>query len=196
MSKKLSILFLALISLSFFSLQIIEEDRDKSLIYWDDRPLTWKDFKGKTPKNTEYVAMTHSAIDMLYGGENNNLRFIIETVFYPKSSWQKKKLVNDHILKHEQGHFDLTEYYSRLLRKDIAAIEFKKVSTIDAQVTKLFNKYSNQAEKMQDKYDKETNHSIDKEEQAKWNEKIAGFLEETKEYTETVIDLDISYLFN
>ena len=127
----------------------------------------------KNPKNSPYVSLTHSSIQMVYGGENNSLRFIIQTVFYPKTSWKKKKSINDHILKHEQGHFDLTEYYARLLRKGVSELEFKKFSTIDAQINKLFKKYSKEADKIQDDYDEETNHSIDKEEQTRWNKKIA-----------------------
>lgn len=181
-------------SYGFSTVEQIDVERDSSLIYWDDRALTWDDFKGKAPKNTEFIALTHSAIRMVYGGEGTTLSFVVETVFYPKSSW-KKKGATDHVLKHEQGHFDITEYYSRLLRKDLAALIFKKEENIGKDVEKLFRKHHKGAEDMQDEYDKDTNHSIDVEAQTEWDVKIQQLLDETKDYTTTSIELDVSYLF-
>lgn len=192
---KASIYFL-LFFLPVFGLrsnQSVKEDRDKSLVYWDDRDLEWKDFKGKTPKNSEFVALTHSAIKLTFGGEGTMLTFYIETVFHPESSWKTKNISN-YILKHEQGHFDITEYHSRLLRKEVSELKFRKQENIGKDVEKLFRKHHEEAEKMQEAYDEDTNHSIDKDKQAEWDLKIAELLEETKEQRGTLVSLDIGYL--
>jgi len=192
---RFNILFLltVFVGLTFFS--FVNEDRDKSSIYWDDRSLTWDDFKGHAPSSTPYVALTFSSIKLLFGGEENEIWFTIETIFDPKQSW-KKKNVDEFILKHEQGHFDITEIHSRLLRKKLAETKFKKYETIGSEVEKIFNANYKACDKMQDQYDNETAHSKIKNEQVKWNNKINQFLDSLSAFSMTELKLDVGYLTN
>lgn len=170
------------------------EERDAQYIYWDERPVTWDDFKGRAPGSTPYVALTYSAINFAYSGEGNYLDLEIHTIFDPKQSW-KKKGVNDFILKHEQGHFDITEIYARFFRKEIQKHKFKKLDSIDEEMQKIFYRNFDACGKFQDKYDKETDHSKIEKEQLRWNDEIATILDSLKNYSNPILKLDIGYLY-
>ena len=194
MKKSWSIVFFAgilLILASSFS----NFDREKGYIYWDQRALTWDDFKGSPVSSSPYVALTHSAIVLNFSGQDNTINFSVESAFYPRQSW-KKKNVDDYILKHEQGHFDITEIYSRILRKAIAEMKFKKYDTIGSEVQKVFNQKSNDCEKLQDQYDHETDHSKKKEEQYRWDAKIATMLDSLSDWSTPEFMMDVGYLLD
>lgn len=171
----------------------IYTERDSKLIYWDQRKLTWDDFKGGSPGSSPYVALTHSAISLNMSGQDKNIFCSVESVFYPKQSW-KKKNVTDHVLNHEQRHFDITEIHSRMLRKTISETRFKKYESIASDIQKLFNASSTACSKMQDLYDKETDHSKKKPEQEQWNAKIDSLLNVYQDWTKAEFVLDVGYL--
>ncbi|MBK9191512.1 MAG: DUF922 domain-containing protein [Crocinitomicaceae bacterium] len=191
MKKKIPLLLLT--AIIFVLGSFITTERDTKLIYWDQRKLTWEDFKGGTPGNTPYVALTHSAISLNMSGQDKNIYCSVESVFYPKQSW-KKKNVTDHVLNHEQRHFDITEIHSRMLRKTISETRFKKYESIAADIQKLFNTSSTACSKMQDLYDQETDHSKKKPEQEMWNTKIDSLLNVYSDWTQTEFVLDVGYL--
>lgn len=168
-------------------------EKDKNLIYWEDRKVSWEDFKGRAPSSTPYVAMTWSAIRFGYSGEGYKLNISVHTVFDPKQSW-KKKNVDDYILKHEQGHFDITEIHSRMLRKKIKEYRFNKYEKIPDDLQKMFNDQFKECDKMQDDYDDETDHSKKKKEQLLWDNQIDSLLNSLNDFTQTEFVLDLSYL--
>ena len=188
--KTLSLLFLIC---GFTLLSFVEQEREKGIIYWGDRDLTWEDFKGRGPSNSPYVALTHSAIDMGFGGEGSNVWFTVQTSFDPKLSW-KKKNVDAFVLKHEQGHFDITEIYARVLRKQLMETKFKKYETITSEVQKVFSANFKACNKLQDQYDDETDHSKIKSEQLRWDTRISTMLDSLADYSQTKFTLDVSYL--
>ncbi|WP_449274498.1 DUF922 domain-containing protein [Lacinutrix neustonica] len=74
--------------------------------------------------------------------------------------------MNDHILAHEQLHFDITELNVRYLREKIERL---KISPTVAQELDGYHEKANASlEKMQKKYDTESHFSINKIGQAKW----------------------------
>lgn len=184
-------LFVLLSGLFFIS--FVSEERDKNYVYWDSRPVTWDDFKGKAPSNSPFVAMTWSAIRFNFSGEGNNVNVSVETVFDPKQSW-KTKNIDDHILNHEQRHFDLTEVYSRILRKEVQETKFKKYESIGPDLQKLFQKNFAACDKAQDKYDDETDHSKKKDQQLLWDAKIDNMLDSLSNWAANDFVLDVGYL--
>ena len=194
MRKKILLLSLIVVGLLTFSFSNSTHlEKDKKYIYWGDKELTWEDFKGRGPGKSPYVALTSSAIKMEFSGTGNTLNFSIATIFDQKESW-KKKGADDHVLKHEQVHFDITEYYSRLLRKELQETKFKKRETLSSEVQKIYAAQYKECGKFQDLYDKETDHSKKKEEQYRWNEKVAELLNATSNLNATDFSVDISYL--
>ncbi|MFT4600694.1 MAG: hypothetical protein ACI857_000870 [Arenicella sp.] len=155
--------------------------------------LKWADFQGEIPKNSKFDALTHSAISLNFEGANVTLNFDIETIFSPVDSW-KKVGVDDYILNHEQVHFDITEYHTRLLRKRLKAHKFKNFASVEPDIMRIFNEASSAANAMQVKYDDETDHSINRKKQAKWNKKIKKLLSKTSTYKKASFKVSISYI--
>lgn len=77
----------------------------------EDVKLTWDDFKGRPDMRSPFVAMTNSGIVFSYQvtSENGNLSLTteVEAQFHPEISWYKPDRVNNHVLQHEQGHFNI-----------------------------------------------------------------------------------------
>jgi hypothetical protein len=160
---------------------------------WRDGKLQWSDFKGEVPADSKFHALTNSAISLEYEGEGNYLIFNIGTIFDSYKSW-KKEGVNAYVLKHEQLHFDITEYHARLLRKKIKTHDYESVQSIEKEVKQMFDDAFDNAKEMQIKYDKDTDHSLNKKKQAKWNKKVKKLLQKTSSYKNPRIKVNVSYL--
>ena len=169
------------------------QQNDEGYIYWGERQLKWSDFQGEIPNDSKFDALTHSIISLDFQGEGVILEFEIHTIFDPSKSW-KRDGVDSYILKHEQGHFDITEYYARVLRKKLKTTKYKSLDTVGDEVKALFNESFNAANDLQLKYDKETEHSINRKKQKKWNKKIEKMLSSITAYRHPKLKVNISYL--
>lgn len=165
--------------------------RKSEFIYWDSKKLDWNDFRKSPPNGSAYAAMTSSAIDMQFEGEGNTLYFTINAVFDPGDSWKVPE-VTAYILKHEQGHFDITEIWARMLRKKISSHKFKNVKSISSEVQNMYNWSVSKWKKMQTKYDHLTQHSIKESKQNKWNEKIRKVLVKLRPYQQSEIKITLN----
>lgn len=152
-----------------------------SAIIWNDSiKLTWNDFKAKPIPNAAEAAMTASSMEFSYNTKNSKIFWQVKVKFFPLLSWTNPKKQSDYILNHEQLHFNITELYARLLRKRLTENVF---STKDIQKLKLINKeILREWQKEQDKYDRETNHSIIEKKQIEWNLSIQMRLDALKEF--------------
>lgn len=183
---------LALFIFIFFGAQAFNQVSD-AYIRWGDKKLSWEDFAGPIIESSEFDALTYSAISLEFLGENVTLEFEIESIFDPLQSW-KKKGVNTYILHHEQVHFDITEYHCRLLKKRLKKHRFKSFQTVESDIQHLFNEAYDKANAMQDKYDKQTNHSLNQKAQKRWNKKIKKLLSKTSSYKKARFVINIAYL--
>lgn len=141
----------------------------------------WGDFKGRADRKSKYKALTQSVIMFYSEYEDDQLKLVVDCFFDKKMSWVKKNAHNDILLKHEQIHFNITEIYARRLRKQYQCVDLN-VNSVQKEVMKLFNKVSRNSAKRQKQYDKETNHSINKEAQTQWNRIIDNELKELKDF--------------
>ncbi|WP_411894898.1 hypothetical protein [Winogradskyella sp. A2] len=139
-------------------------------IEWsEDRKLTWDDFKGK-PDRENYpnaLALTNSG----FGYESGNNMFkegevFVQSVFNTNSSWVLQEGRTDYVLRHEQIHFDITEIYSRKLRKELADAKVTSSELLRAKT--IFDKVFNEMQKRQEKYDRETARGDKTETQENW----------------------------
>ncbi|MBL4657311.1 MAG: DUF922 domain-containing protein, partial [Flavobacteriales bacterium] len=159
---------LVLLSLILFlSMPQAFSQSEKGYIYWsEDRPLTWKDFKGKPSKTSYYHAQTQGVLN--YGFDNTGpgaYTFKLNVKFSKNDSWAKPEETTDNLLRHEQGHFDIYEIYGRIIMKkiqDSKALDDPKFSDI---IEKIFKTSFTELQDFQKEYDKETNHSKDKDKQ-------------------------------
>lgn len=153
----------------------------REAIVWNaNQSLVWQDFKATPIDNAPEAAMTASSIEISYHTKGNAISWTVNVKFFPYLSWSKEDKQNDYILKHEQLHFDITELYGRLLRKELTA----KIKTAkDVKLIKTIQKKTLQKWQIeQNKYDAETQHSILEDKQLMWNKNIEERLLLTQEF--------------
>jgi hypothetical protein len=148
-----------------------------------NRQLLWADFKGAPNNSSPYFAYTAWKTNVKFSGVQfegekafiNGFEMTVE--FDAKNSWVKKGKETDELLRHEQGHFDVGILYMQEVFQTIATASFTKAAYKD-EFQKIIRDIHDKYVAMGDKYDKDTNHSIRKDEQAKWNaffeEKVPG----------------------
>ena len=148
----------------------------KDLITWKESyRLNWEDFKGFPPESARNAALTSSRILINFNYSQQALRYSITCQFDKNKSWGRVK--NDHILAHEQGHFDITELYARKLNKAMKEYRFRS-STVSKDVNERYQKIVNELQEMQNSYDFETDHSRNFSQQREWEERIKKELHE------------------
>lgn len=148
-------------------------------IAWgSDVQLSWSDFKGNSQSKGRYVASTSSGMSQSYVIDGKGMLDKSETFvtahFYPEYSWYKSKDTTAALLKHEQTHFDITEAHARMLNARIRSYKF--TSNSKAEVKALYERIENERREMQRRFDEETNHSINREAEKEWEEKIRRLL--------------------
>jgi hypothetical protein len=164
-------------------------DNDK--IYWSPNVhLNWDDFTG-TPNNAEtFDASTETSVKCDLKGDDKNVTITIVCFFEKSKSWVKREKKGDTLLKHEQAHFDLAELYTRKLRKAMKEAKFTS-KTINSEFKKVYQKYIGDLKKEQDRYDKETRHSIIYPKQKEWEARIAQDLNAMNEFSGSVIEVKV-----
>lgn len=155
------------------------QDEEQGLPWRAEWRLSWADFQGPVPMGASAAATTASGISYSYqaqleGKGKVEVVFDIQAHFYPSESWYRPDVCDDHILKHEQLHFDIAEIFARKLRQRLEAKQFTK--NIKAEVKQIYQKTVRDLSKFQNQYDRETDFSRNRENQLLWNELIGRML--------------------
>ena len=153
---------------------------DNCIPWNENRKLTWSDFKGKPKKLSSSEALTDSGMSIELECDGNTSTAVVKSFFNPNKSWTKSE-DSDYLLGHEQLHFDITELFVRKLRKQLTKFG-NDCDALAAHIEVYYNRNYKQYVEYQDRYDRETRHSLDKQKQFYWKKKIAKELEELKAY--------------
>ncbi|MCF7560231.1 DUF922 domain-containing protein [Sabulilitoribacter multivorans] len=148
--------------------------------------LSWADFKGKPNNNVSAVAITASGITFGFSitqtdsGKVVKFSTEVNAHFYPDQSWYKKELADNHVLGHEQLHFDITELYTRKFRQRIS--QLRTSNSIRQELKTLHNNIIKELETAQNTYDNETDYSRNYEAQAIWKSYIEAELKKVSRF--------------
>lgn len=159
----------------------------QKILWSENKKLVWDNFKSTVNRHgrTDVVAYTNCGIqyEVVKSSEPKvPVKLTIQAVFTEDKSWKDVKRITDYVLVHEQKHFDIAEVYARKLRKEVSekvrtSGEFNKY--FQAIYLKTLKDYQN----FQVTYDKETQHGINKEKQAEYNQIISTELENLNSFT-------------
>lgn len=155
-------------------------------ILWDSaRPLTWADFRGQAPgssASTSRVAMTYSSIALDFEPLSETSYSIhVNCTMEPARSWVYQDKKDEYILRHEQYHFNITECAARKMRKEISGTKFS-MKNLQQKIKAIHTSNMEALKAMQDQYDADSRHSINHEEQKKWEEKIDKLMASLEDY--------------
>lgn len=181
-----SAIFILLLLLS----SIGHAQRKSNFIYFDQQAeVNWKNFKGKANKLSSYQALSYTGIELSMSTAPEGLIIHVYTVFNPRKSWTKDKK-SDYLLQHEQLHFDITELYARKFRKALKEHKFKAFGAEQfKEVQRLYKIYYTELEKFQSLYDKESDHSKNKAQEAQWQARVYQELLDLQAYQETTLTI-------
>ncbi len=163
---------------------VMAQENEK-LSWYQEKPLSWSDFKASPKKHLPYKANTNSGLSFSWNSTESisgiELNYEVRSNFYTNRSWVKEIEEVDYLLAHEQLHFDITELHARKLRKALESYEpnEKMKKELDA----IYSKVEKQRRQMQTQFDKETNHSINKEAEFKWRVFIKQELDKLSEFS-------------
>ncbi len=158
------------------------QEANEELLEWSTfRKLTWNDYKAKPNPLSDAAATTTTYLSIEYKISSSNFSFKIKSLFSKDRSWGRHK--DNYILSHEQGHFDIAEIFARKLHKKMSEYTFSK-RTYQKDLKKIYEEVTNEKEQMQNDYDRETRHSIDKEKQSEWLKKIAALLQQHESWAD------------
>jgi uncharacterized protein DUF922 len=181
-----------LYALILTSLLAFTQADKKDLILWSpDYKLQWQDFKGNPQGGTTLKAMTWSTIQLETSKiDASGVALTICASFIKSKSWRKKDAEgNSNLLTHEQKHFDITEIYARKMRKKLSETTFTNPKQAQQIIQRLYNETFSESAAEQKKYDAETNHSINKEVQEKWNAAIETELQSLNAFSNAEVSV-------
>jgi predicted secreted Zn-dependent protease len=155
------------------------QTESNDMLTWSSKRLSWDDYKAKPDPDSDAAASTATVLSIDYSISSKSFGYKIKSYFSKARSWGLHK--TDYILRHEQGHFDIAEIYARKLHKRMQEYVFNK-RTYQKDLKKIYEDVAEEKSEMQEEYDKETRHSINREKQAEWLKKIERLLNEYKDY--------------
>lgn len=152
------------------------------------RNVQWSDFVASPPPNSHAHAHISTDFNLAYsyvsgpGGVRLNDDVTVTIRLHQNRSWAKKQIINSwpaqarqDLLRHEQGHYDITALMGRDLFIDLMALRqqsFSNLSALQTAVQTTSRRYDPQP--VHNKYDhsQETDHGRNAQQQTAWNRYI------------------------
>jgi hypothetical protein len=185
--KAIGIIVVSLFSLLFFP------GEDKDVIIWsEDRALTWDDFRGPPAKRWSAASTTYDILQTVEKKNDHTGEVTVEAVFFCNKSWKKVSWINNSVLVHEQKHFDIAELFARQLRQRLSSLTYKNFDDLKSKSDSLYKVIDKEMDIYQDKYDDETDASMNGDKQREWNKKITDDIALLNKYKSTKLDISFS----
>lgn len=143
-------------------------------------PLVWTDFSGPVDEESPMTAHTRSRWEVTWDCAAGTFELKATALFDKEGSWRKSDAFAD-LLAHEQLHFDIAELYARKLRRHFALLPDPCAMDNDeirAEVAEIREDWH----ACEERYDAETDHSRDREAQARWAAEIRQQLQALARY--------------
>lgn len=170
-------LFAKQVRISFSDL--IKQDAD-TVYYQRNRPLTWDDFRAKLPSGSRFNAAVFPSIGYDLHRELKNGTIYVNMalkVYVAKSaSWASSEIKSSYNLNHEQRHFDLVKLIAERFKKKLLS-EKLEPDNYEGIINFEYIEFYREMNRLQERYDDETNHGQDRTMQTEWNKRIDSELE-------------------
>jgi hypothetical protein len=150
------------------------ENHDDDTVFYDpQRPLKWSDFTGR-PRFGNFAASIFASI--AYEGDSRiedgkvHVDIVLKTYMLKSSSWVRGAN-NSYGLNHEQRHFDIAKLIMERLRNKLEGLDLQ-AHNYDRSVSFHYLEAYREMNRMQEQYDRETAHGMNRSAQEKWNRLI------------------------
>lgn len=157
---------LVLIITLFFS-----PSEQKVILYSESKALKWSDFRIVNQLG-DAAAETSTEVSYTFENTDGHITVKVYSFFDKKGSVVAKGKQTPHLLNHEQRHFDLTRIYANLFYERL----LQNKNLTEEKVKYIHGETVSEWQDIQDRYDLETEHSIDTVRQEAWNRRIDNML--------------------
>lgn len=182
-----NLLFLMPVLIFFFSSFLLYNN---DIIIWEQgRALTWNDFKGKPAKRFAAASTSYDIIKTINLLNKEAAIIKVQAVFFCNKSWKKKSWISDFILTHEQRHFDIVELFSRKYRKLLIENKDISIDNIEIISDSLYSIIDIEMDNYHNKYDDETEGSMNSNQQIIWNSNILLEIKKLNKFKDTEFTL-------
>lgn len=156
-----------------------EDPNSDTLFYQAHRRLQWNDFKAIPPLRGPSAAVSYTSFayegSSLHKKDTLQINLTLQVFFIKSASWVKSFARDNMALEHEQLHFDITwlvalRFQQRIKTMELTAEDFDSI--IQYQYIESFREMN----KLQEAYDRETNHGQDAGAQQHWKRSIRDAL--------------------
>ena len=141
-------------------------------------PITWEDFKGAVNDTSKFAVL--SKYDEYYDYNwkffNGRYTFSFKVVskLHQDESWSKVRFQTPELLKHEQTHFDISEFFAM---KELEALNHHRfTSNYVKEIASIALKYGKMRNVMEIAYDNDTKHCLNKDRQIIWDTYVSDLL--------------------
>lgn len=173
------------IAVLFFQLNLFSQV--SSVVNYQSNSLQWAHYSLSSKPSGYQKAFTYCGISYTVKSDEKGLTAEFQAYVDLTESWVLKGAQSSSLLVHEQGFFDLTEVYARLMKQ--ATIEYIQsegpnltYETLLAAVRNIYKEKNNQLFIEQQSYNVETRNGNDAEAQARWNKKLKSRLLALEKY--------------
>lgn len=168
-----------LITLFLSGFFLFGQVQDDTIPWKKNYKLKWSDFRGSPMAGNDFAALTSYSLTYSMMQSGKGLVTKVDCEFDKKKSWGRIR--NDSILAHEQLHFDIAELFARKIRKRFAEYEFSK-KTFQQDLKTIYLNEIKACSMYQQLYDLESEHSINRKGQRKWDTKVRQELDALSAY--------------
>jgi len=159
----------------------------RRLVEWEPgKMVTYEDFSGYPNFLTPYSAAIYTKFTF-QSDESDPSAVEVKALMYPHYSWVKSRYKNSEgLYRHEQYHFNISEVHARKFRKTISPLisNHQNISGINA----IYKSFLAACYMMQDRYDRDCDHSVLTERQKDWEFLVDSLLVEYAYYDSDLPD--------
>ena len=98
----------------------------------------------------------------------------VDIVTVLEESWVVGDKKTDILLKHEQGHYDITALGTREFYKQLLLLTANSTNSLTEKINALKQQFQQKIDTCNSRYDTQTNHGLITSQQDTWNQKIAA----------------------
>jgi hypothetical protein len=175
-----------LVLVFFFTVTVIvaysQPDRSRKDISGKEirgRELEWTDFNGEVDPGSRWNAYTDWVTSYRFSrpdfaGGRARVKLTVQLLL-TRNSWVKPEKKSDALLEHERGHFNIGRVCSEQVERKINSSSFS-ASNYPKEIDDMYWVEMGKCKELEQRYDMETKHYNDREQQALWNKNIADLL--------------------
>jgi hypothetical protein len=150
------------------------------LAWNENRKLQWEDFKGVVNTSSHADAATAIHISARPYYKKKKLYYDVDAFFIKEQSWCRSR--SNHLLNHEQLHFDIAELYARKVRKKISQYHELGIKDVN-QYNNAIRKILDESNRLDASYDLRTIHGSMQSKQLQWEKNIRYELNALQDYS-------------